>query len=46
MYKVDCYAQNKEIIAALVNLQCARLPVATYTAHVFLMMGGVVNRNM
>ena len=23
MYKVDCYAQNIVIIAALVNLQCA-----------------------
>ena len=31
MYKVDCYAQNIVITAALVNLQWARLPVAIYS---------------
>ena len=45
MYKVDCYAQNIVTTAALVNLQCACLPVAC-TAHVLLMMGGIVTRNM
>jgi len=33
MYKVDCYAQNIVITAALVNLQCARLPVAIYSTY-------------
>ena len=31
IYKVDCYVQNIVITVALVNLQCACLPVAIYS---------------